>query len=98
MVRKYWKWTIWPRRRDHTLMFQNTVAAFFYATQIYDNDTEILNVKKEFEVIHKAYLKERDSKKPNLAFLFEIVFKRQFHRECLEEIQRLKDGNGGHHV
>jgi len=85
----------WPRRRDHTLMFHNTIDAFFYAAQVFNKSIEIKALKIEFEVINKDLQKEKESKKPNLAYMLNTAFKRQFHRECLEEIDRLQKRFGG---
>jgi len=84
------RYDLWPRRRDKTLLFQSTSDAFFYAAQVYNVSPEIVELETQFETINKEMEKEKESKKPNLAYMLNTAFKRQFHRECLEEIDRLR--------
>jgi hypothetical protein len=95
MKRRYSRYDLWPRDKDNSLVFGSTNEAFFYASQIFNKLAPVAEVRKQYEAINKEFKKQNEAKKRNLFYLFQVSFRRQFHRECLEEIDRLQDFMGG---
>ena len=95
MKYKYFRFDIWPRNSDKSLVFGSTNEAFFYASQIWNLPVKVAEVQTQFKAIGKEFKKQNEAKTRNLFYLFQISFKKQFHRECLEEIDRLQEFMGG---
>jgi len=82
----------WPRMKSGEIIFQNTNEAIYYAHLVDDRlaANNLLNKWriKNFQDI--AFLK---LKRPvNLNRLFDLAVRGQLYRECIEEIQRLNQG------
>lgn len=79
----------WPRRDDGSPIFNSTNDAFFYAELIYSNVGEC-NKIYQFR-FNTLYLMEiiRSNKNADLQDLFDLAFRSQFFRECLEEVNRI---------
>lgn len=84
----------WPRRKNGEPIFTSTEMAIFYAHLIGDSlkaQSEILAARKKAVLECEAM---RVKTNPNLNRAFEIAVKAQFCRECLEEVERIKEGKG----
>lgn len=95
MKYKYFRFDIWPRNSDNSLVFSSTNDAFMYAAQVYNEPVRVEELEYQFNAINEEFKKQNTAKTRNLFYLFQISFKRQFHRECLEEIDRLQKDMGG---
>jgi hypothetical protein len=81
----------WPRNLAGEPIFKTSEGAIFYATLIFDKPArvkEVVKVRKTtlFDIGHR-----RKSPNPDLDFLMQLAVKAQFARECLEEVERLKN-------
>lgn len=93
-MQKAVSYKIWPRRRDGTLLFNSTSDAFFYAAQVHNLPDQVSDLRKQYETINRELWNQMRSKKRNNLFLLLASFKNQFHRECIEEVERLQIENG----
>lgn len=81
----------WPRNLAGETIFKTSEDAIFYATLIFDKPARVQEIKKVrrsslFDIGHR-----RHSTNPDLDLLMQIAVKAQFARECLEEVERLKN-------
>jgi len=81
----------WPRSIAGQVIFESSEDAIFYAALIYDDPDRV----KEIKSLRRSTLVEiglrRAKKQVNLDLLMHIACKAQFYRECVEEVDRLKD-------
>lgn len=81
----------WPRNKKGELVFKNTHEAIFYANLITDKKRLV----DEIDVCLRSARRElsiyRTKKSPNLDRLMHLAVKAQFFRECLQEVNRIKD-------
>lgn len=81
----------WPRNNAGEILMKTSEEAVFYGTLIYDKpkhikEIETLRKKSCFDVAFRG--KKKDA---NLDLLYILATKGQFYRECLEEVDRLKN-------
>ncbi|KKN32049.1 hypothetical protein LCGC14_0817730 [marine sediment metagenome] len=81
----------WPRRDNGALLFESTHDALFYAAQIYNNDVMIESVQKDYNRSLESFELMQPVTWRNLTHLVDITFDLQFYRECLEQIQHLRE-------
>ena len=81
----------WPRNLAGEPIFKTSEDAIFYAVLIFDKPARVQRIKKVrrtslFDVGHR-----RKNPNPDLDILMQLAVKGQFARECLEEVDRLKN-------
>lgn len=82
----------WPRRKSGEIIFQNTNEAIYYANLVEDRLAAYDFLKKW----RKKNQQEIDHLKSKRLFnfnrLFDLAVRGQLYRECMEEIERLNEG------
>ena len=81
----------WPRNNAGEPIFKTSELAIYYAMLIFDKPArvqEIVKVRQTtlFDIGHR-----RKNPNADLDFLMQLAVKAQFARECLEEVERLKN-------
>lgn len=81
----------WPVRRNDQPIFTSTQEAYLYAQLIWDNAQIIgdLNAFHQDTLVNLKY--ERSCKDPKLMILADLTCRALFFRQCLEEVQRIKE-------
>ena len=81
----------WNREGNGDIVFSGTEQAIFYATLIFnlpDKINEIKQLRKEYLIRIKSYM---ELPVTDLDWLMDLSCRAQFYRECLEEVERLKN-------
>lgn len=81
----------WPANRNGQPIFNTTQDAYLYAQLIWDKPQIIEELNGCLKDALANLKFERSQKQPKLNMMMHMVYKTQFYRECLEEIQRIKD-------
>jgi len=81
----------WPLDRRGCPIFTCTYDALLYAQLIEDNADKQKMLTINRQDIYIKLRHERHSKQPNLQRMCDLSVQAQLYRECLEEVQRIKD-------
>jgi len=81
----------WPRRKNHEIIFKTPYQAIFYANLIASNKRLVDEVDLWRRQARRELIAERQKTDPNYDTLMEIAVKGQFFRECLDEVNRIRE-------
>lgn len=81
----------WPRDNKGRVYMKSSEEAIFYASLMYDNPSKVEEIKRlRRESISQVGAK-RNKPDIDMDLLLQIATQGQFYRECLEEVDRLKN-------
>lgn len=91
----------WPRNNAGQPIFKTSEQAIFYAVLIYDKPDRVDIINKLRRNALADIGQRRKKNGANMDLLMQLAVKAQFARECLEEVDRLKNSTyqlnqGGH--
>ncbi|MBA7496093.1 hypothetical protein ES702_06691 [subsurface metagenome] len=81
----------WPRTQDGTFIFTCSEQAIYFAHLCSDNIEVVDKLTRLRKDAYARIAEQRSKPRPNLQRMFDLAFKAQMYRECLEEIQRIND-------
>jgi len=81
----------WPRRKNHEIIFKTTHQAIFYANLIASNKRLVDEIDLWRRQARRELIAQRQKTDPNYDTLMEIAVKGQFFRECLDEVNRIRE-------
>lgn len=81
----------WPRTKGGDIILKHTEEAYFFAILMFDKPDWVKEIKKLRMEVFAQVGALRKKKNPNLNEILQLGFKSQFYRECLEEVDRLKN-------
>lgn len=81
----------WPRNEAGEVILTSTEQAIYYATLIYTSPDHVTVIRTLRNKMLREVGKARKNLKPNYNYLLTLAFKGQWYRECLEEVDRLKN-------
>ena len=81
----------WPRRINQEPIIKSTNEAYLYAQLIYDDQAKQNGLTSYREVTYKRLAVERSKKNPNFTIMIDLAARAHFYKECLDEIQRIKE-------
>jgi len=82
----------WPRMKSGDVIFQSTEDAIYYANLVDDRLAAYELLKKWKKKANFDIGLERFKPNPKLNKVYDLAVRAQFYRECMEEIQRLNEG------
>jgi len=81
----------WPLMENGQPLLKTTNQALLYAQLIYKREDKQKQLAVCRAGIYKPFYQERDKKDPDFDIMMGLAIRAQFYRECLEEVQRIKD-------
>lgn len=79
----------WPKTKGGHPIFKCTEEANFYANLIFNNEKEIMIIRKAMENARQDINEMRQRGIKDLDKMMHLAVKAQFYRECLEELDRI---------
>ena len=90
-MRKFHAYTLnsWPTRQGGELIFTCTEEAIYYAHLLYDTQPAYDRLKNWRTLVLKGIKVLKAKHTVDYDRIFDLAFRSQLFRECMEEIQRL---------
>lgn len=81
----------WPRRINQEPIIKSTNEAYLYAQLIYDDQAKQNGLTSYRDATYKRLAEHRSKKIPNFTIMIDLASRAHFYKECLDEIQRIKE-------